>query len=503
MKLEQLIKNTNDIIGRRPVLDGQQEILGIVSDSRKVKEGYLFVAVKGEIDDGHDYIQQALRQGAAAVVIEDPAYRREEVPWLLAGSSRKVLGELLQAFLGNPSLKMRVIGVTGTNGKTTVTNMIAHILEEGGNHVGLMGTIHNRIGEKVLPGSLTTPDCPELASLFSEMAEAGVDYVVMEVSSHALAQNRVAGVEFDLGVFTNLTQDHLDFHGTMEEYLAQKSRLFSGLDPMGKKSDKKMAILNRDDPVCDDLSDRCRVPFITYGLDARSMVRAENVRLSREGLQYELTYLRKSFPVRMQLHGQFNVYNSLAAITVALVEGIPAETIQKALENMEPVPGRFQRVEADAPFSVFVDYSHTPDSLKNCILTAREFCTGRIITVFGAGGHRDRTKRPLMGQIAARLSDVCIITSDNPRDERPEDIIDDIMQGVREDALKGEVYREADRHQAIGMAIGMAQPEDVVLICGKGHEDYQIIGTVKHHFDDREEAEAFIKSKQSKEHLKE
>lgn len=503
MKLEQLTRNTDDIIGRRPDLDGQQEILGIVSDSRKVKEGYLFVAVKGEAADGHDYIQQALRQGASAVVIEDPAYRREDIPWLLAGSSRKVLGELLQAFLDYPSLKMRVIGVTGTNGKTTVTNMIAHILEESGKKVGLMGTIHNRIGQKVLPGSLTTPDCPELAGLFSEMAESGMDYVVMEVSSHALAQNRVAGVEFDLGVFTNLTQDHLDFHGTMEEYLAQKSRLFSGLDPMGKKSDKKMAILNRDDPVCDDLSDLCRVPFITYGLDPRSMVRAEDIRLSSQGIQYELTYLRKSFPVRMQLHGQFNVYNSLAAITVALVEGIPAETIQKALETMKPVPGRFQRVEVDAPFSVFVDYSHTPDSLKNCIITAREFCMGRIITVFGAGGHRDRTKRPLMGGIAARLSDICIITSDNPRDERPEDIIGDIMQGVRDDAVKAAVFREPDRHQAIGMAIGMALPEDVILICGKGHEDYQIIGTEKHHFDDREEAEAFIRSKLSKVQIKE
>ncbi|HCP14783.1 MAG TPA: UDP-N-acetylmuramoyl-L-alanyl-D-glutamate--2,6-diaminopimelate ligase [Peptococcaceae bacterium] len=500
MLLEHLARYTNDIIGWQQGLDWQQEVLGITSDSRQVKKGYLFVALKGEKSDGHDYIKQALQQGACAVVIEDPARRREDEPWILARESRKALGEMLQGYLGSPSLRMRVIGVTGTNGKTTVTNMIAHILEEGQKKVGLMGTIHNRIGQKILPGSLTTPDCLELAGLFAEMAAAQMDYAVMEVSSHALAQNRVAGVEFDLGVFTNLTQDHLDFHGTMEEYLAQKSRLFSGLDPLGKKGDQKMAILNRDDPSCDYLSDRCRVPFVTYGLDKRSMVRAENVQLSSQGIQYDLKYINKMSPIRMKVHGQFNVYNSLAAIAVTLVEGIPIETIQRALEAMEAVPGRFQRVEAEAPYSVFVDYSHTPDSLKNCILTAREFCRERIITVFGAGGHRDRAKRPLMGEIAARLSDICIVTSDNPRDEDPEDIMEDILKGIKGDAAKTALYKEVDRRKAIRMAIELAEPGDVVLICGKGHEDYQIIGDQKHHFDDREEAQTMINERQKKRH---
>lgn len=503
MLLEALARYTTDIISWQQGLDWQQEILGITSDSRQVKKGYLFVALKGEKSDGHDYIKQALQQGACAVVIEDPACRKEDEPWILARQSRKALGEMLQGFLGSPSLRMRVIGVTGTNGKTTVTNMIAHILEEGQKKVGLMGTIHNRIGSKILPGSLTTPDCLELGALFAEMAAAPMDYAVMEVSSHALAQNRVAGVEFDLGVFTNLTQDHLDFHGSMEEYLAQKSRLFSGLDPLGKKGDQKMAILNRDDPSCDYLSDRCRVPFITYGLDKRSMVRAENVQLSDQGIQYDLKYINKMAAIRMKLHGQFNIYNSLAAIAVTLVEGIPIETIQRALESMEAVPGRFQRVESEAPYSVFVDYSHTPDSLKNCILTAREFCRGRIITVFGAGGHRDRAKRPLMGEIAARLSDVCIVTSDNPRDEEPEDIIEDIMKGIKGETAKTALYKETDRRKAIRLAIDLAGPGDVVLICGKGHEDYQIIGDQKYHFDDREEALTMIQERQKRDMIKE
>lgn len=490
MKLSELMAGVDGVIRQQIGLECGKEISLVTSDSRKVIPGALFLCFEGEHSDGHRFIGDALEKGAAAVVLQKEECCLAEVPWILVRNSRQAAGQIFQNSQGRPSLAMGMIGVTGTNGKTTVTNMIASILEENQKKTGLLGTVENRVGSLRLPQKLTTPDSPELAALLRQIADQGADYTVMEVSSHALAQGRVAGVEFDLAVFTNLTQDHLDYHGTMADYLNQKAKLFSSLSPQGAKKRKKAAILNFDDPSSMFLADHCRVPVITYGLNPLSHVRAENLRLAAQGTQFELICAERSYPVKMKLHGRFNVYNALASTAAALVEGVPIGVIQRALAGLRPVPGRFQQVEPDKelPFHVFVDYSHTPDSLVNCITTAREICRGRVITVFGAGGHRDKSKRPLMGNAAARLSDCCIVTSDNPRDEEPQAIIEEILTGMAGPQIRARVYKEPDRHKAIIQAIGMAQPGDTVLICGKGHENYQIIGGETLHFDDYEEA---------------
>ena len=318
----------------------------------------------------------------------------------------------------------------------------------------------------------------------------------MEVSSHALDQARTAGIEFDLAIFTNLSQDHLDYHQSLSAYFQAKSKLFSGLEPRGGKNRKKAAVINVDDAAGAKLTDYCRVPVITYGLGGLCHLRAEQIELSPAGIRYRLLYGAETCDISMILHGRFNVYNSLAAIAAALVEGIDIELIAQALGKMEPVAGRFQQVTDPGnalPFQVFVDYSHTPDSLEKCISTARELCSGRIISVFGAGGHRDAAKRPVMGETAARLSDLAIVTSDNPRDEEPMHIIRDVLKGMGGPSAKAEVVTEPDRGKAIALAISRALPGDMILICGKGHEDYQIIGTTKHPFDDYVEAQKYMK----------
>ena len=472
-------------------MDRDIEIKAVKGDSRLVEPGDVFVAFQGEYFDGHMYIAQALERGAAAVVIEKEEYCREGEPWALSADSREFYGAAEQYMAGKPSLKMNVIGVTGTNGKTTVTHMLAAILEEYGKKTGLIGTIYNRVGGRILQTELTTPGSAQLADLFRQMAEEHTDYAVMEVSSHALAQSRTAGIEIDLGIFTNLSQDHLDYHGTLGDYLYAKAKLFSGLNAEGEKKRKKAAILNLDDPSSAVLADYCRVPVINYGLSELCHVRAENIELSSAGIRYMLIYGSETREIRLKLHGRFNVYNSLAAIAAALVEGVPIEAIRKALAKMPPVPGRFQEVgtaESGLPFQVFVDYSHTPDSLEKCISTARELCGGKIICVFGAGGHRDAEKRPIMGETAARLSDIAIVTSDNPRDEEPLAIIREVRKGMEGPSAKAQILTEPDRGKAISLAVSIAGQGDMVLICGKGHEDYQIVGGIKHHFDDGEEA---------------
>lgn len=498
MKLSELMAGVDGVICQQNGLECGKEISIVTSDSRKVEPGALFICFEGEKADGHRFIDDALKKGAAAVVIQREEFRRASAPWILVRDSRRAAGQIFQNSQGRPSLAMGMIGVTGTNGKTTVTNMITAILEENQKKVGLLGTVENRVGEKRLPQRLTTPDSPELAGLMREIADAGADYTVMEVSSHALAQGRVEGVEFDLAVFTNLSQDHLDYHGTMAEYLNQKAKLFSELSPHGAKKRKKAAILNFDDPSSMFLADHCRVPVITYGLDPLCHVRAEHLRLGPQGSRFDLVYGERSYPVALKLHGRFNVYNALAAAAAALVEGVPFPVIQRALGALEPVPGRFQQVEAgkECPYYVYVDYSHTPDSLLKCVSTARELCSGRVITVFGAGGHRDKGKRPLMGSAAARLSDICVVTSDNPREEEPEAIIEDILAGMSGPRLRARVYKEPDRHKAIIQAIGMAQPGDIVLICGKGHEDYQIIGGETLPFNDYAEAKKAMENRE-------
>ena len=496
MKLRKLMSGVEGVLCRQAGLEYETEISTVVSDSRKAEAGSLFLCLTGEKADGHRFIGDALTKGAAAVVIEKEEYCKPGIPWILVRDSRRAAGQIFQNCQGCPSLAMGMIGVTGTNGKTTVASMIAAIFEENQKMVGLLGTVENRLGSRRLPQRLTTPDSPELAALLAEFVRGKADYTVMEVSSHALAQSRVAGVEFDLAVFTNLSRDHLDYHGTVTEYLNQKAKLFSELSPQGVKKRKKAAILNFDDPSSMYLNDHCRVPVITYGMDPLSHVRADRLRLGPEGTEFDLIYAGRSYPMHLQLYGRFNVYNALAAAAAALVEGVPIEVIRRALAAFQPVPGRFQPVETEKalPFHVFVDYSHTPDSLSNCIATARELCRGRVITVFGAGGHRDKGKRPLMGNAAGRLSDICIVTSDNPREEDPQRIIDEILAGMAGPQQKARVYQEPDRHKAIVQAIRFARPEDIVLICGKGHETSQIIGAEERPFDDYEEAKKALEN---------
>ncbi len=467
-------------------------ITGIQYDSRKVELGNLFIAVKGFETDGHQYIRQALDNGAIAIMISDEAYCSNEYPWILVEDSRLALAQISSAFYGNPSEKLTLIGVTGTNGKTTVTNLICSIIEAQGEKTGLIGTIHNRIGDRVLEGSRTTPESLDLQRMFAEMVEEGIRYAVMEVSSHALELQRVACCDFDMAVFTNLTQDHLDYHETMENYCKAKTLLFRTLGEKGEKTGlQKTAIINIDDAWSNHFMVASNAPVITYGIHKDASLKAEAVQVTDNGVCYTVD----DMPVNLQLNGNFNVYNSLAALAVGEALGFPVAEVIKALEQVPGIAGRFQKVDSDKAYTVIVDYAHTPDGLENVISTAKAFAKGRVITVFGCGGDRDRTKRPLMGKVAAQLSNYCVMTSDNPRTENPEQIIADILPGVQEHMTELAYHVEVNRKKAIAYAIDMAQPGDVVLLAGKGHENYQDINGVKHHFDDYEIAAALVQAK--------
>lgn len=485
LKLGELIGYT-DVIAYGGNLDS--EIGDVTGDSRQAKPQTIFVAVTGFKTDGHKYIADALHRGASAVIIENDAFCSDEYTWIQVSDSRKALADLSSILYGEPSRKMNIVGVTGTNGKTTITNLITAILEDAGYLVGLLGTIHNRIGQEILPVEHTTPEASELQKLFKRFWAQGADYTVMEVSSHALELNRVRNTEFDVAVFTNLTQEHLDFHGDMENYLAAKGKLFSTLGQNADKKRRKFAIFNADDPYSYKLMEMTRVPIITYGIKKDADVQAEKICVSHAGVKFILKYADRQLPVKLKLTGLFNVYNSLAAIAVGLVEGIPAEKIIASLGKITGIPGRFENVNSGSDYAVIVDYSHTPDSLENCLKTARELARGRIITVFGCGGDRDRTKRPLMGEVAGRLSDLCIVTSDNPRSELPGKIIEEVLPGLAKGAGTKPFLQIEDRQKAIFRAIKEAHAEDVVIIAGKGHENYQLIGSEVIPFDDKEVA---------------
>lgn len=473
--------------------DLNSAITGIAYDSRQVKPGFLFVAVKGFRADGHDYIRQAVEQGAAAVVVEREVGLPAGTAWAVAPDTRRALALLSSRFFGNPSARMKLIGVTGTNGKTTTTNLLAAVLTAAGQRVGLIGTIHNRIGHRILPVKHTTPESTDLQQLLGEMAGEGVNACVMEVSSHALALHRVDGCEFDVAVFTNLTQDHLDFHRDMEEYLESKLKLFSGLAAPGQKKGVKYAVINADDAGAERFKKAAGGTVYTYGVKGPADVWAENIRVGARGVHFTVRGKWGRCPLNLKITGLFNVYNALGAFTASAAMGVPTEIIRDALESTRGVPGRFELVDSGQDFAVIVDYAHTPDGLENILKTARQIAEGRLITVFGCGGDRDRAKRPLMGEIAARYSDYAVLTSDNPRTEDPLKIIDEIEEGVRPAAEKGRYAVEPDRRRAIRLAVGMAQRGDVVMIAGKGHEDYQIIGTQKLPFDDRQEAAAALR----------
>ncbi|WP_338825303.1 UDP-N-acetylmuramoyl-L-alanyl-D-glutamate--2,6-diaminopimelate ligase [Moorella humiferrea] len=483
MTLEEL---TEGVVVKARGGEQRTPLKGIHYDSRKVEPGFLFVAVKGFTTDGHRYISDALARGAVAVVLEEKVPLPPGVPWVQVEESRRALGLLAARFYSYPSRMVRLIGVTGTNGKTTTTHLIQAVLEAAGRPTGLVGTIFNRMGERVLPAVHTTPESLELQELLNRFVGLGARYVVMEVSSHALALHRVAGAEFDAAVFTNLTQDHLDFHRDMEDYFQAKARLFRNLNN-GVKNGPKYAVINGDDAYGQRLKDLTPVPVITYGLSPACHVRALDMRLEANGAACRLLWPGGETELKLQLTGRFNIYNALAAFTVALQEGLEPREIAAALSRVAGVPGRLEQVRQGQPFTVVVDYAHTPDGLENVLTAARQVTRGRLIVVFGCGGNRDRGKRPLMGKTAARLSDYLIITSDNPRNEEPEAIIADILPGVKE--VPGARFDVVvDRRRAIARALAMAREGDMVVIAGKGHETYQIVKGEILPFDDRQVA---------------
>ncbi|MDO7788014.1 UDP-N-acetylmuramoyl-L-alanyl-D-glutamate--2,6-diaminopimelate ligase [Desulforamulus aquiferis] len=465
------------------------EIGYLAYDSRQAGSGCLFVAIEGFQTDGHIYIDGAVDSGASAIVVEKDVEVPPGVTVVKVSDARKTLALMADKFYGHPAKNMTMVGVTGTNGKTTTTHLVAAIWKRAGVKPGIIGTISNYIGDKIFPVNNTTPESLDLQKLLSDMVSEGVRGVAMEVSSHALSLNRVAGVDFDLAIFTNITQDHLDFHGNMENYLAAKAKLF--------QTDIRNAVINGDDPASAELIRVCRGKVYTYAIDSDADVIAQDIKVTSRGVGFTVLSPWGKQHLQLKLTGRFNVYNSLAAYTAGLVLGYTPEEVREALESVSGVAGRFELVDLGQDFAVIVDYAHTPDGLENILTTARQITTGRLITVFGCGGDRDRTKRPIMGEIAAKYSDLPVVTSDNPRTEEPDKIIQDVVEGVKKGAAHYLVI--ADRRQAINRAIDLAKAGDVVVIAGKGHETYQIIGTTKYDFDDRQVAVEAISGSGKKE----
>lgn len=467
------------------------EINSIEVDSRKVRAGDLFICIEGFTVDGHDYAEQAISQGAVAVIAQKELSL--SVPVIIVSDSQRALAMLAVKFLNNPSQKLSLIGITGTNGKTTVSYLLEAIFKEAEQKTGLIGTIQKKIGDEAYPVTNTTPDSLELQKTFKQMVDKQVDTAIMEVSSHALDQGRVYGSHFDVAVFTNLSQDHLDYHKNMDDYLHAKSLLFSQLGN-GYAQNKKYAIINNDDDASDLLRKSTAQEVITYGLGAGADVLAKDITLSITETTFTLTIGKASIDIKSNLIGKFNVYNMLAASAAALTQGISLETIKQALESIKGIAGRFEPVLLGQSFAVIVDYAHTPDSLENVLQTAKEFATHNVYIVVGCGGDRDRSKRPLMAQIAVKYADQAIFTSDNPRTEDPNLILDDMVNGLDKDETNYHVI--TNRKEAITAAINQASEEDVVIIAGKGHETYQQIGHETYDFDDRQVAGEAITDKE-------
>jgi UDP-N-acetylmuramoyl-L-alanyl-D-glutamate--2,6-diaminopimelate ligase len=468
-------------------------ISGLSYDSRHVKPRDLFFCVRGEKSDGHRFLSDAIARGAVAAVVDQPG--PFALPVLRVPDVRAAMPLLSAAFHHHPARKLSLVGVTGTNGKTTTAFLIAALARAAGRGAGVIGTIGARINDEQLPGDRTTPESPDLQGLLARMAAAdpGAGMVVaMEVSSHALSLERTVGCEFDVGVFTNLTQDHLDFHGDMESYFQAKVKLFTEYPSASGKP--FVGVVNTDDPYGRRLAELSAGRVLSYGLERSADLRASDIHGTARELTYRLDTPEGDFEVHLRLGGLFNVYNSLAAMGAARALGIPWSVILPAIGEATGVPGRFESVVAEGvrqEYSVIVDYAHSPDGLENVLRSARALEPRRVISVFGCGGDRDRTKRPIMGRIAAELSDLVIVTSDNPRSEEPAAILADIVAGIP--AERAETVRTVvDRRTAIREAVAAAQPGDLVVIAGKGHETYQIFARETIHFDDREEARAAI-----------
>ena len=473
MKLEALIKDI-EILNTNAPMD--LEITGVSYSTRTLKPGDLFVAIPGFATDGHRFIPDAISRGAALVLCEREM--PETVPWVQVASSREALAKLGANWYGHPAKAMKMIGVTGTNGKTSTTYLLKALLEAAvGAKVGLVGTICNMIGEEVLETERTTPESFELQGLLARMRDAGCTHVVMEVSSHALVLHRVGEIRYQVGAFTNLTEDHLDFHKTMEEYRRAKSLLFRQTD---------RGVFDIDDPAAGKMIDEADSSVYTVGIAPSADLHGENIVLGSDHIEMDVVEGEKSAHLRLGIPGRFTVSNALVTLGIARQLGIDLETAAAALSKARGVKGRIEVVPTPGkPYTVLIDYAHTPDGLENVLRSVRDFCKGRLIAVFGCGGDRDRTKRPIMGEIAARLADYVIVTSDNPRTEEPMDIIDEILAGMTN--TKTPYIVEENRRKAIRLAMAEAKKDDIIVLAGKGHETYQILGREKTHLDEREE----------------
>ena len=451
---------------------GELEITGVTCDSRQVKERYAFVCIKGALSDGHNYAQTALEQGAAVVIAERDLGLKNQI---VVENTHEEFARLSAKWFGNPSKKLKLIGVTGTNGKTSTTYMIKQILETLGHKVGLIGTIQNMIGDEVIPTSNTTPNAYDLNALFVDMAEKDCDYAVMEVSSHALDQCRVYELDFEAAIFTNLTQDHLDYHITMENYLEAKKKLFKMC---------KVAIINSDDQYAEKIAEGLDCKVVTYSTGNNSTYSAKGINYRPASVEYELLSANILQHIKVNTGGKFTVYNSLASLCCMIELGFNVNQSAEALKLLHGVKGRAEVVPTDTNFTVIIDYAHTPDGLKNILTTFKECKKNRLTVVFGCGGDRDKTKRPIMGNIASRFADNVIVTSDNPRTENPTAIIEDILEGL--EGLPTPYKVIENRIEAIKYAIATARADDIIVLAGKGHETYQILSTGKIHLDERE-----------------
>ncbi|GAB3067961.1 UDP-N-acetylmuramoyl-L-alanyl-D-glutamate--2,6-diaminopimelate ligase [Virgibacillus ainsalahensis] len=465
-------------------------IRAIEIDSRKIKPGDLFVCINGFTVDGHNYVKQAVANGAAGIISEKQV--NETIPVIIVSDARRALAMLAGKFYNYPTSKIPLIGVTGTNGKTTVTYLLEAIFNHFRKKTAVLGTIEMKIDDNIFPMANTTPDALFLQKAFSDMVDQNVEQAVMEVSSHALDLGRVHGCDYDIAVFTNLSQDHLDYHKDLGDYLRAKSLLFAQLGNTYEKDNFKFAIINEDDPSSKVIKQSTAQHILTYGCQNKAQVRAVNIELTADGVSFQLQSPAGMININSKLIGMFNVYNMLAASTAAIASNVPLHVIKTAMESINGVNGRFEPIVCNQSYSVIVDYAHTPDSLENVLQTIKGFAKRKVYVVVGCGGDRDRTKRPLMAKTALKYADYAIFTSDNPRTEDPKVILNDMTDGL----ISSDYEVIIDRKKAIRQAIELAEDDDIILIAGKGHETYQQIGYAKHDFDDRQIAKEAIVAKE-------
>lgn len=471
MKLTDLIQGLNltNIRGNIHV-----EVTGIAFDSRKVEKGSLFVCIEGFKTDGHEYVDMAVEKGAVVIIAQRKIQVSDDISVIYVEDTRDAMSYIADSFYSHPSQELTLVGITGTKGKTTTTYMIKSILEKKGSKVGLIGTVANMIGEEVVPAERTTPEAVDLQALFREMLDKKADSCIMEVSSHALELKRVKYTQFKVGIFSNLTREHMDFHETFENYLEAKAKLFSMCE---------YGIVNIDSEYGQKIIDRASCKIYTLGIEKEADIRAINVVKHKESVEFDLISPEYTGRVLVNIPGQFTVYNSLCAIGAAMILKIPFETVLEGLKAAK-VPGRAEVVETYGDYTLMIDYAHSPDSLENILSAVKEFAKGRVVSVFGCGGDRDKTKRPIMGEISGKIADFTIVTSDNPRTEVPRQIINEIEVGIK--GTGADYTTIEDRREAIKYAMVNAKKDDVIVVAGKGHETYQIFADKKIHFDERE-----------------